>query len=245
MQVKQISCNNCGATLNVDIGRPKGFCQFCGSPYVIESAMNKPQIDVVATFQQAIKAERSRMYDEAMRLYDLILQVEPTLYAAQIGKAFATLSSLKDNVGNLEYFKTLFEPIVLKAEQTENKENIHTLVLDKVWSIKHLLLEANQINLKTNPPVYMNNLTLIHDLQMYINSYAAREQFPNPNDAYKMNYRQLQKDIIDFGNSIIYMSRKIGTFIPYKWNNPDYLRRVSEDVKQAEKTLKEFNKKFK
>ncbi len=245
MEVKQISCNNCGATLNVDIGRPKGFCQFCGSPYVIESSNNKPQIDIVATFQQAIKAERSRMYDEAARLYDQILEADPTLNAAIIGKVFTTLSSLKDNVGNLEYFKTLFEPAVLKAEQTENIENLHTLVLDKVWSIKHLLLEANQINLKMNPPVYMNNLVLIHDLQMYINSYAARGQFSNPNDAYKMNYRQLQKDIIDFGNSIIYMSRKIGSYVPYKWNNRDYLNRVSEDIKQAEKTLKEFNKKFK
>ncbi len=243
MEVKQIDCKNCGATLNVEIGRPKGFCQFCGSQYILEVDDPNKAVDIVDLYEKAVKAERSRMYDEVIKLYDKILLVNPTFEPGLIGKAFTTLVDLKDGAGNIEYFKTLFNQAVEQAEKTFDQQTVHILVLDKVWSIKHYLLEINRNNMHTNPIMYTNIFVLINDIQMFVNEYADKVSFENPHDTYKTNYLQLKKDIVDFGEMILNMIKRIGK-APYRWVQKDYVQNLKQNIKQAEKQLKILKKKY-
>ena len=244
MEVKQIDCKNCGATLDVEIGRPKGFCQFCGSQYILEVDDPNKSVDIVALYEQATKAERSRMYDEVVKLYDKILAVNPTFEPALIGKAFATLVDIQDGAGNIEYFKTLFNKAVEQAEKALDKQTVHIIVLDKVWSIKHFLLELNRKNLHTNPITYINVFVLVNDIQMFVNEYATKVSFENPHDTYKTNYLQLKKDIVDFGEIILNLIKSFGRKAPYRWSQKSYISELKDNIKQAEKELKVLNKKY-
>ena len=40
MAIKAAKCPSCGANLNVDEGRKKAFCEYCGSPFIVEDAIN-------------------------------------------------------------------------------------------------------------------------------------------------------------------------------------------------------------
>ena len=37
MKIHQIECSNCGASLNIEDERVKGFCQYCGAEYIIQA----------------------------------------------------------------------------------------------------------------------------------------------------------------------------------------------------------------
>ena len=243
MEVKQIDCNNCGATLNIEPGRTQGFCQFCGTKYVIESKNPKKDVDIVKLYEQAVKAERSRMYDEVVKIYDEILEIDPNFEPALLGKAFSTLTKFKDGVGSIEYFKGLFNQTVEKAEKALKLETVHIMVLDKVWSIKHYLLEVNRKNLRTDPITYTNVFVLVNEIQMFINEYASKVSFENPHDTYKTNYLQLKTDIVDFGKMILNMVKRYSG-APYMWAEKSYAKYLKENIKQAEKDLKIFKKKY-
>lgn len=40
MAIRAAKCPSCGANLNIDEGRKKAFCEYCGSPFIVEDAIN-------------------------------------------------------------------------------------------------------------------------------------------------------------------------------------------------------------
>ena len=50
MSIQNGKCPNCGGSLLLDSLNEKAICKFCGSEFVVQQAIQKLQIDGIATF---------------------------------------------------------------------------------------------------------------------------------------------------------------------------------------------------
>lgn len=244
MKVYQIDCSNCGASLDIEEGKTRGFCQYCGTPFVVNienqnppAADNKPKTPE-DEYQALIKAERARNYPEAIRIYDEMLSTSQDRFDLLIGRAFAMIAESKENLFDLDKFKNAFTYALTKTKGVDPMV-VHIVVLDKLWSIKHFLLE-NTLKIGSNSPDYIHNLVAINDLQMYINSFAATETFANPHKTYVTNYKNLKEDIKFISERILLQAKRFKGDFPSK----QYLKYVENNLAEAEKELSVLNRKY-
>ena len=59
MRVVQITCPNCGGMLNIDEDKKKDYCQYCGTPVILDDEIKRVQVDV--TEEAGYKFEKGRI----------------------------------------------------------------------------------------------------------------------------------------------------------------------------------------
>ena len=135
MGIVEFNCSNCGSPLKIDASMRKGFCQYCGTPFIYEPESKEEVVDIKGLFEKATEAERAENYNDAMAAYNKILAASPDNPEAHIGKAYASLAEIND-LGeiNFKYFKLHFDKGISLYKGGYDAA-FHTFIMDKSWSI--------------------------------------------------------------------------------------------------------------
>lgn len=240
MDIIQLKCENCGATLNIEKDAKQYICQHCGTQFVLKNVENSDKSSIDIMLENVIDAERTGNYQEAIRAYDRAMELAPQRPEVIIGKAFASLSELSLGVVNVQYFKTIFyKAISLIAE--DKKYYYHEFILDKSWSIMPYLIKLVMQNY-SEPVVYVENLLYIFDILITVSNVIDEDVLLDPVQrvsmkAYIDGYVELKNTIIAQGKYTLKTARKlsVGMLAESKKN-------IKISVKTAKKQIKKFRK---
>ena len=112
-------CPNCGAAMVLNDSKEIFVCRYCGQQMVIESAIQKCEIDGIATFdsylinaQNAIDLEED--FDKARKYYKQALDLKPNDYRVLWGLFLCEIDSIEwsyNRKGFVQYPNDVFEHI--------------------------------------------------------------------------------------------------------------------------------------
>ncbi len=96
MPLVNAKCTNCGGTLSVDASKEAAICDFCGSPYIVEKAIQnynyhitnnisaqniiisgKGEMEKERLLQNAKTNESFKEYDKALEIYGQVTEDYP------------------------------------------------------------------------------------------------------------------------------------------------------------------------
>lgn len=85
MAIQNGKCPDCGGSLILDSLNEKSICKFCGSEFVVQQAIQKLQIDGIATFDALFLAaqqtlDKEQDFDKARKKYKEALNLRPNDY---------------------------------------------------------------------------------------------------------------------------------------------------------------------
>ena len=117
MPFVQAKCPNCGGFLAVDNARDAAVCQFCGTPFIVEKAVNNYNISVnnninlknanirvegSPTTKSLLSRARSfifqKDYDRAFSYFERVLDIDPGNHEAKAGIKYLTVPKLENLV---------------------------------------------------------------------------------------------------------------------------------------------------
>lgn len=214
MDVLEIKCSNCGSTLDIEPGMVKGFCKYCGTPFVLQSknGQNQMSVNIPECLSLATQAEESTNFAEAIRLYDKILSVNPTLPEALAGKAFASLTVFNLEKINAQYFAAGLNNAVKSAYSLGYDMTIfNAFMLDKSWSVMPYLVDfvfdkfmkEQSFNPRLAVYNFMENLFFMHHAHISFSNIVDSVSPINPSQLYIDGYKELKNTIITHCNLIL------------------------------------------
>jgi tetratricopeptide (TPR) repeat protein len=87
VELKAATCPFCGGDLRLPEDRKVLKCMYCGKDIIVEEAIKKAGPTVDSYLALARAAKDAKNYKEAYVYYNKILELNPTLYEAWLGKA--------------------------------------------------------------------------------------------------------------------------------------------------------------
>ena len=243
MELHQIECANCGASLNIKNGETTLTCKYCGSEFVAKKEVPQAtteeteELDVAKKYEKTKNEEGVGNYEQVVKLYDELLVEAPDIHAyCLLGKAFAEVALNKENLYNLDKFKSLFEQ-GLECSKDYDKLALHCFILDKWWCLNKFFMRS-MLRVKAGSQVYVDDMVAMNNLIMYVNDFVSTQSFDNPPKTYIYYYKEL-KDSISLYGGIICRWASNGTDITRK-----YLKSVKKNVEEAKNILAVLNKKY-
>lgn len=67
MKVVKISCPNCGGSLTIDCDKKKDYCQYCGTPIMLDDEVKHVQLDIEEEVGYKFEKGRIRAHEEKIR----------------------------------------------------------------------------------------------------------------------------------------------------------------------------------
>ena len=157
MALVQAKCTNCGANLEIDNSKDAAICQFCGTPFIVEKAINNYNTT------NNIKADVINVFSNAQEFV-----VKGGILTQYNGNS--TIISIPDNVkevrvdafdGCSKYIEKINIPEGVIEFAIRECENLKELTLPNSLEILHLSNAEKLSNLKLNDnikEVYLCNL---------------------------------------------------------------------------------------
>ena len=133
MPIVSAVCPSCGATLDVDNSKDAGICQYCGNPFVMETAVTNYNIkyevkaDTVivnnrATMEELIEREeiylRLNEIDRLSAVYEEMTKLYPKRYEGWWGKIILFTSRFTDLDADIEQITTWFDFVRHSADSS-------------------------------------------------------------------------------------------------------------------------------
>lgn len=86
METTAIKCPSCGANLNIEAGREKVFCSYCGNQVMLKESTSNTQKSSIINYHKIAKAAyESDKYKEAQDYYKKILEFDSSNIEAWLG----------------------------------------------------------------------------------------------------------------------------------------------------------------
>lgn len=219
MALVAAKCTQCGGNIKVDNTQDAGICEFCGTPFITEKAINNYNTFVTNSFAGANinvvgvnsnnllllakNAEDVGNYEEANAYYTRVLENSPQNCDALIGKGVSALYN--SNLNNIKsdeligYFSKAIE--YKKAEpQISNKEidEYVTKAADSLYNAAMTIMSASQTHynefwkFENSAPEYWDRLSKVIKVFLFVISITES----NESDDSRFFYKESIKFVI-------------------------------------------------
>lgn len=195
MPLVNAKCTNCGANLKVDNTKGAAICEYCGSAYIVEKAINNYNItnnntihaDIVNIYETTKNSVQPSSYDYEKRFIDIVEDF--ILYisdSTDFGVHFLMLDSLKNDVISNKGFlnskaENLYKQILSKISSgilTISQDDVNCL-LNNSYPYKNEYLE-NLVAQGIETALLTKNKLNQYNCFQYVNSeYDFRKEYPN------------------------------------------------------------------
>ena len=199
MPIVDAKCTNCGATLQVDNSKEAMVCQYCGSAFVVEKAINNYNTTVVNNIANATinvaganienlitlakNAEDVNNYEEARTYYTRVLEASPNNCEALLGKGVSALyCSDLNNINSEELIGYISKAIDFKTKDsfaTDEEKNAFMLKsAEKLYNAAIVVMSAAQSHyneywkLQGSAVEYWGRLSKVIDIFQYVISIS-------------------------------------------------------------------------